>query len=60
MMSESHYFTDVLGGAGLGAGCGVLIPLLHRRGSALGGSAVAVPSVSASGGRASFILTGAF
>ena len=60
MMSESHYFTDILAGAVLGAGCGVLIPLLHRRGSALSGSAVAAPSISAGGGRASLILAGAF
>ncbi|HKC58456.1 MAG TPA: phosphatase PAP2 family protein [Myxococcales bacterium] len=60
MMSESHYFTDVLGGAVLGAGCGVLIPLLHRRGSVLSGSAAAAPFISAGGGRASFSLAGAF
>jgi membrane-associated phospholipid phosphatase len=38
MMSENHYFTDVLGGALIGAASGVVIPLLHRRGSALAGA----------------------
>jgi membrane-associated phospholipid phosphatase len=58
MISESHYFTDVLGGAALGAGCGVLFPLLHRRGSALGGGAV--PSVRANAQGASFSIGGSF
>jgi membrane-associated phospholipid phosphatase len=58
MMSESHYFTDVLAGAALGAGCGVFIPLLHRRGSPLGG--VTAPSVATSGGGVSFSLAGSF
>jgi membrane-associated phospholipid phosphatase len=60
MMSESHYFTDVVAGAALGAGCGVLFPLLHRRGSALGGSASTAPAVAAAAGRVSFTLAGAF
>jgi membrane-associated phospholipid phosphatase len=58
MISEEHYFTDVLVGAALGAGCGVLFPLLHRRGSALGGDVV--PAVSAGQRGASFNLAGAF
>ena len=58
MISESHYFTDVLAGAAIGASTGVLIPLLHRRGSALGGNAV--PSVATSPGGATFGMTGTF
>jgi membrane-associated phospholipid phosphatase len=58
MASESHYFTDVVAGAAIGAGCGVLFPLLHRRGSALGGNAI--PAVSAGAGGATFSLSGAF
>ena len=37
MIAEKHYFTDVAAGALIGAASGVVIPLLHRRGSALGG-----------------------
>ncbi len=36
MVAEKHYFTDVLGGAVLGAASGVTIPLLHRAGGLLG------------------------
>lgn len=36
MIAEKHWFTDVLTGAAIGAGCGVLVPLLHRPGAALG------------------------
>ena len=50
MMADKHYFSDVLTGAAIGGGCGVLFPLLHRRGSAL--------SVSAQG--SSFAVSGAF
>jgi membrane-associated phospholipid phosphatase len=32
MVAEKHYFTDVLGGTVVGAGTGVLVPLLHRQG----------------------------
>jgi membrane-associated phospholipid phosphatase len=32
MVAEKHYFTDVLAGAVVGAGTGVLLPLLHRQG----------------------------
>ena len=39
MMAEKHYFTDVATGAALGAACGVVIPLLHKRGNALSVSA---------------------
>src|SRR4051812_9726122 len=46
MISEAHYFTDVVSGAALGVVCGVLFPLLHRRGSALSGDVV--PAVRAS------------
>lgn len=48
MMAEKHYFTDALSGAAIGAGCGVLFPLLHRRGSALSVAANG-PSVALSG-----------
>jgi membrane-associated phospholipid phosphatase len=58
MISESHYFTDVLGGIVIGAGTGVVLPLLHRRGSALGGTAV--PSAEVNPRGASFGLAGAF
>jgi len=46
LAAEEHYFTDTLAGAALGGGVGVLLPLLHRRGSWLGGDAT--PSVAAS------------
>jgi len=58
MISESHYLSDVLAGAAVGAGCGVLIPLLHRRGSALGGTTI--PVATPTPGGASFLLTGSF
>ncbi|HWC73884.1 MAG TPA: phosphatase PAP2 family protein [Gemmatimonadales bacterium] len=58
MMSEAHYFTDVVGGAAIGVGCGVLFPLLHRRGAALAGSAS--PVIAATQGGAIFSLGGAF
>jgi undecaprenyl-diphosphatase len=58
MISESHYFTDVVGGAAIGAGCGVLFPLLHRRGAILGGSVV--PAVRAVQGGATFSVAGTF
>jgi membrane-associated phospholipid phosphatase len=34
MMAEKHYFTDVLGGAAIGAAAGVLVPWLHRQAAA--------------------------
>lgn len=53
MMAEKHYFTDVAAGAAIGAACGVVFPLLHRRGSALSNGSVSVgaqgPAVSLSG-----------
>jgi membrane-associated phospholipid phosphatase len=47
MMAEKHWVSDDLGGIAIGAGCGVLFPLLHRRGSLLGGSTVATPVIAA-------------
>lgn len=58
MVSENHYLTDVLAGAAIGAGCGVLFPLLHRRGSLLGGNAV--PLLTATDGGAALGVAGAF
>jgi membrane-associated phospholipid phosphatase len=58
MVAEEHYFSDTLGGAALGAGVGVLLPLLHRRGSLLGGSAA--PSVGTGHGGAAFSISGIF
>jgi membrane-associated phospholipid phosphatase len=53
MMAEKHYFTDVAAGAAVGAACGVLFPLLHRRGSVLSNGSVSVgaqgPLVALSG-----------
>jgi membrane-associated phospholipid phosphatase len=53
MMAEKHYFTDVLSGAAIGAACGVVFPLLHRRGGALAGGQVSIaaqgPALSVSG-----------
>lgn len=43
IIAEKHYFTDVAAGALLGAASGVVVPLLHRRGSALGPSGSAFP-----------------
>jgi membrane-associated phospholipid phosphatase len=56
MIAEKHYFTDVLSGAAVGAACGVVFPLLHRRGSALAASSL---SVGAQQGPA-LTLSGAF
>jgi membrane-associated phospholipid phosphatase len=41
MMAEKHYFTDVLVGAAVGAGSGVLVPWLHKKGGPLDGSGAA-------------------
>ena len=49
MIAEKHYFTDVVGGAAIGAACGVAFPLLHRRGSALSIAAQPGPGLSVSG-----------
>ncbi len=46
MIAEKHYFSDVAAGAVLGAASGVIVPLLHRRGStALAGQLSVTPSV---------------
>jgi membrane-associated phospholipid phosphatase len=58
MSAESHYFTDVVGGALLGASTGIALPLLHRRGSLLGGSIA--PSFAATDGGAMLGMSGAF
>ncbi len=50
MTSESHYFSDVLAGLAIGTGCGVLFPLLHRRGSLLSGGTVPVFAAGDGGG----------
>jgi membrane-associated phospholipid phosphatase len=55
MMAEKHYFTDVAAGAAVGAACGVVIPLLHRRGGPLSTSSV---SIGAQG--PGFALSGRF
>jgi membrane-associated phospholipid phosphatase len=55
MIAEKHYFTDVAAGAALGAACGVVFPLLHRRGEALSGVSL---SVSAEG--TAVAVSGAF
>ena len=47
-MGEKHYFTDALSGAAVGAVCGVVFPLLHRRGNALSAGAQG-PSLALSG-----------
>ena len=53
MIAEKHYLTDVAASAALGAACGVVIPLLHRRGSALSSGSLSVgmqgPAFSLSG-----------
>lgn len=46
MTAEKHWLTDELAGIAIGGGCGVLFPLLHRRGSLLG-SRSATPVVTA-------------
>ena len=53
LIAEKHYFTDVVAGAAIGAACGVVIPLLHRRGGALSSASVSAvaqgPTLSMSG-----------
>jgi membrane-associated phospholipid phosphatase len=49
IMAEKHYFTDVLAGAAIGAGAGVVLPILHRRGSALSVGAQQGPGLLLSG-----------
>jgi membrane-associated phospholipid phosphatase len=60
MMAEKHWFSDDLAGIAIGGGCGVLIPLLHRRGSLLGGGAPVVPMVAPLPGGAHLGFTGQF
>jgi membrane-associated phospholipid phosphatase len=60
MMAEKHWFSDDLAGIAIGGGCGVLIPLLHRRGSLLGGGAPVVPMVAPLPGGAHLAFTGQF
>ncbi len=53
MIAEKHYFTDVVAGAAIGGACGVVIPLLHKRGGPLSSDSVTVaargPGISLSG-----------
>jgi membrane-associated phospholipid phosphatase len=60
MMAEKHWITDDLGGIAIGGGCGVLFPLLHRRGSLLGGSTFATPVVAALPGGMEVSFVGRF
>jgi len=55
MMAEKHYLTDVAAGALIGATCGVVVPLLHRRGGPLSSRSM---SVAAQG--PALTLTGRF
>ena len=49
IMAEKHYFTDVVAGTAIGAACGAVVPLLHRRGSALSVGAQQGPAFALSG-----------
>jgi membrane-associated phospholipid phosphatase len=53
MMAEKHYFTDVATSALVGATCGVVIPLLHKRGGPLSSNSMSIaaqgPALSVSG-----------
>jgi membrane-associated phospholipid phosphatase len=60
MMAEKHWVTDDLAGVAIGGGCGVLLPLLHRRGSLLGGSAPVTPLVAPLPGGAHLGFIGQF
>jgi len=55
MIAEKHYFTDVAASVAIGAACGVVVPLLHRRGGPLSSG-----SLSAAAQGPSFALTGTF
>jgi membrane-associated phospholipid phosphatase len=57
MMAEKHWLTDDLAGIAIGGSCGALFPLLHRRGSLLGGN---TPVVTPVPGGANFALMGQF
>ena len=45
MIAEKHYLTDVATGAAIGAACGVVFPLLHRRGGELAGGSWSVAAM---------------
>ena len=60
LMAEKHWFTDDLAGIAIGGGCGVLFPLLHRRGSLLGGSTPVTPVVATVPGGANLTFMGRF
>ncbi len=60
MMAEKHWLTDDLAGIAIGGGCGILFPLLHRRGSILDGSQSVTPLVAMLPGRAFAGVAGTF
>ena len=60
MMAEKHWVTDDLAGIAIGGGCGVLFPLLHRRGSLLGGSTAVTPVVAPLPGGLNLSVVGRF
>ena len=61
LIAEKHWFTDDVAGIAIGGGCGVLFPLLHRRGSLLGGGKPVIPIVaSVPGGGTTLGLAGRF
>jgi membrane-associated phospholipid phosphatase len=55
MIAEKHYFTDVAAGAVIGTACGVVVPLLHRRGGPLSSGSLSVATQGPA-----FALTGTF
>ena len=58
--AEKHYFTDVLAAAAIGGGCGVALPLLHRRGGLLGGGGGSAGVLAPASGGLGMIIGGAF
>jgi len=60
LMAEKHWVTDDIAGIAIGGGCGVLFPLLHRRGSLLGGSTLATPVVAPVPGGMNLTVVGRF
>lgn len=42
MIAEKHYMTDTLAGAAVGAACGVILPILHKRGGPLSSGSMSV------------------
>ena len=42
IIAEKHYFTDALTGAAVGTACGVVLPLLHKRGGPLSSGSMSV------------------